>query len=108
MDRNDISNYADLLEEYAWSESYIVLYVDDYSIAGGLNNGGDETITIQTDYETVPSQLSPFVTTYKTLTYEYNSYIEEESFERDRYDTETWIQSPDPNGCTIAVINSWE
>jgi hypothetical protein len=52
--------------------------------------------------------MSHVITSYTTLTYEYNSYIEGESFERDRYDTETWIQSPDPNGCTPGVINSWE
>jgi lamin tail-like protein len=108
VDQQGISDYADLLEDYAFSETYIVLYVDDNAIAGGLDNGGDETITIETDYETVMSQMSHYITAYKTLTYEYNSYIEGESFERDRYDTESWIQSPDPNGCTIAVINSWE
>ena len=107
VDQQGIGDYADLLEDYAFTEAYIVLKVDDDSIAGGLNNG-DETITIETTYETVMSQMSPWMTDYTTLTCEYSSYIEGESLELDRYDTETWIQSPDPNGCTIAVINSWE
>ncbi len=109
VDQEGISDYSDFIQEYACPDSFIVMKVDDSSIAGGLNNGV-ETITIETDYWEY--HISPFVACpsddYATLELSYEHYWEGESLELDRYDDESWIQSPDPNGSTPAVVNSWE
>ena len=110
VDSDGYDDYEDFLTEYANPDSFIVVEVDDAAIAGGLDNGAEE-ITIDTDYRTghiFDMASGTFRTVYATLELSYEHYWEGESLELDRYDDESWIQSPDPNGSTPGIVNSWE
>ena len=88
------------------SMRYVIL--DTIQKLGGLS--AEKDITIDTDYWTghIFTPGGTWRTVYATLELSYDHYWEGESLELDRYDDESWIQSPDPNGSTPCIVNSWE
>ncbi|HOO78402.1 MAG TPA: lamin tail domain-containing protein [bacterium] len=94
--------YNDYLEEYAGVNNFILVRVDDSQIGSILNDTGD-TVTVTTHYP------SPLTSGYQKLTHTYGAATEGVSIERDRYDQNSWIDSPDPEfGCTPGGINSYQ
>ena len=96
--------YNDYIEDYAGLENFIMVRVDDDEIGNGLADAGDE-ITITTDWS---NPLTFSTTDHWKLEYSWGSATEGVSIERDRYDSSTWMDSPDPEmGCTPCVVNSY-
>jgi hypothetical protein len=94
-------DYDDFIEDYACPDSFIMVKVSDNEIGNILADGGDN-ITVNTTWP------SPFIGGgYCSLSYTWGSATEGVSIERDRYDSSTWMDSPDPNGATPCVINSY-
>jgi hypothetical protein len=93
--------YNDFIEDYACPDSFIMVKVNDNEIGNILADSGDD-ITITTTW---PSPL--IGGGYTRLTYSWGSTTEGDSIERDRYDSSVWMDSPDPNGSTPCVINSY-
>lgn len=93
--------YDDFIEAYACPDSFIMVKVNDNEIGNILADSGDD-ITINTTWP------SPFIGGgYCHLTYSWSSATEGVSIERDRYDSSVWMDSPDPNGSTPCVVNSY-
>lgn len=96
-------NYNEYLEDYAGVNNFILVKVNDNQIGNVLSDSSD-SVTITTDW----LNHFPFGGTYQTKTYSWTSATQGVSIERDRYDTSTWMDSPDPEyGYTPGGINSY-
>lgn len=103
VERDYDGDYNDYIEDYAGLQNFIMVRVDDYSIGSGLADSGD-SIEIETDWP----NIFIFGGTYQTKSYSWGTATQGPSIERDRYDSSTWMDSPDPEmGCTPCVVNSY-